>query len=98
MLSRFLIIQFLLLAFLALASGYQIPDLSDSNWQTVLFLTPFGIVQNHLGPESPIRGFYSHVTQAHVEFSAFEIAALAAGYVGLVFNSIVFLKAERSGR
>jgi hypothetical protein len=39
------------------ASGYSIPDFSDSNWSTALFLTPSGIIENFVR-DNAIKTFY----------------------------------------
>lgn len=91
-----LAVQLLLLGLLALVSGYRIPDFNDSNWLTVMFLTPSGIVTNHLDSESVIRSFYGEISSGQVTLNFSQIAFMTLIYVGLVANLFWLLKSNRS--
>lgn len=52
--------QVLLLGALSWASSYPWPDLRRSSWDLALFLTPVGILRNHLAESmTALRSFYS---------------------------------------
>lgn len=89
-------IQVALLALLALVSGYQVPDFSDSNWLTVMFLTPSGILSNHLDTDSVIRSFYDDISGGQVSLSLSQTAFMIVIYLGLVAN-LVMLMRQRKG-
>lgn len=96
---RHVLIQLALIIALAGASAYRLPDLQNSNWQTVLFLTPLGIIQNHLDTRSVIRTFYSEVSAGQLALSPTSIALMVAIYAAMAGNAwFAFRKTERRGR
>lgn len=84
-----LAVTLVLIAAIGVVSGYEIPDFTDANWETVLFLTPSGIVQNHV-QWSILRDFYDSVSPGQIPLSPMRAAALAVLWLGLVAN-LVFL-------
>lgn len=80
----FLATQILLLGLLSLASGYTLPNLADSDWSTVLFLTPFGILSNFAFP-SAITSFYGEIASGHFSFAQGKWAAPIA-YLAVLGN------------
>lgn len=80
-----LAVTLVLIAAIGLVSGYAIPDFTDANWETVLFLTPSGIVQNHV-QWSILRDFYDSVSPGQIALSPSKAAVLAVLWLGLVAN------------
>jgi hypothetical protein len=78
----FIIFQAFCLTGVALVTSYQVPDLSDSNWDTVLFLTPIGIIKNFLDENPLMRSFYFDSSPGIVILSGWKILAL------LIFTSL----------
>lgn len=83
-----LLLQFVLLAAVAIVSGYRLPSFEDADWDTVLFLTPSGIVSNHLR-WSILREFYSDASAGQIALSPLQGALLAALIAALLANLIV---------
>jgi hypothetical protein len=89
---NFLLLQLVLITALALASGYPWPDLSQANWDTVLFLTPYGILTNHLDPaQIALKSFYSDISPGQTKLSASATIWMATIYVLMVVNAIWFV-------
>ncbi len=88
----FALTQISLILGLALASGYQVPDLSQANWSTVLFLTPAGIVQNYLEKNSSVLwSFYSDISSGQ-SFSLGQGLLMTGLYLGLMISAWIFLR------
>jgi uncharacterized membrane protein SirB2 len=47
-------------------SSYKVPDLSESSWDTVLFLTPVGIAKNFSSKNPVMKSFYSDYGKGQV--------------------------------
>lgn len=58
---------------LAYVSGYRVPDLEGASWDTVLFLTPFGIIKNFLAESPVMKSFYSDVSAGQIVFMPLQI-------------------------
>lgn len=92
--AKFLFLQLVLITLLALISGYQVPDLSQSNWETVLFLTPAGMVQNYLSANPVMRSFYADISSGQNQMSLSRMGLMVVCYIGLLLNVYLFLKKE----
>ena len=54
-----LILQVLCMLGISFLTSYELPDLSEANWDTVLFLTPMGILKNLLDKNPVMKSFYA---------------------------------------
>lgn len=90
-----LTIQLLLLALLALVSGYRLPDFADVDWATVLFLTPLGLGYNFLWP-SAITSFYADPARSQLVASGAALVVMCALYVGLLANAWWYVRRVRA--
>jgi hypothetical protein len=69
-------------------SGYQIPDLKDSSWQTAMFLTPYGILDNFNHKDhSVLWTFYFDATAGQTQLSTFSILSMLTVYLFLLFSA-----------
>lgn len=67
---------------LALISEYPVPDFSQGNWDTTLFLTPYGIINNHLHKDTSVLWtFYSDISSGNLELSLTKMLLMAAIYI-----------------
>jgi hypothetical protein len=80
------LIQILLLLGISLVSKYSVPDLSDANWDTVLFLTPIGILKNSLAANPTMRSFYGDISSGQVDFTGVQEIIIA----GILLMQIIF--------
>lgn len=87
-----LALTLILIAVIGLVSGYAMPDFGDADWETVLFLTPSGLVQNHV-QWSILRDFYDDVSPGQIALSATAAAILAGLWLALAAN--LFFLARR---
>ena len=93
MLFKFITIQLLFIFCLANIASYQIPDLRQSNWDTVLFLTPYGIISNYLHQKSSVLwSFYSDTSAGQLDLNLNQINAMIAVYSLMLFSVFYFLK------
>lgn len=96
---KFGVIQISLILGLALVSGYQVPDLSQANWDTALFLTPSGIIQNYLNQDTSVLwSFYGDPSSGQVSFSTINGIMMLALYLGLLLSAWLFLKNPENRR
>ncbi len=86
----FLGIELALLSGIAALSGYRVPEFTDANWDTVLFLAPSGIVMNHLDSGSVIRTFYNDPSPGQTPLAPLTAAGMALLWAGLALNLGVF--------
>lgn len=85
---KFLGIQLFLISLLSLISGYQIPDLNDSNWQTAMFLTPYGIIDNFLHKDqSVLWTFYFDASAGQTQLSTMSSFSMLVVYFVLLFSA-----------
>lgn len=83
----------MLIFIISAISQYSIPDLNQANWDTVLFLTPYGIINNYLNKESSVLWtFYSDVSDGQNKLSLINFLMIAAVYVLLLLNVYNFFK------
>lgn len=93
----FVAAQVALLAILSWVSSYPWPSLRESNWDIVLFLTPIGILRNHLAESaSAIRSFYGDPARGQGGVSAAGAWTIAIVIVFLAVNFVLMLR--RRGR
>lgn len=90
-----LLVQLSLLLGLGLASGYQIPDLKNSNWMTVLFLTPKGIITNHLDPMSVLQPYYSERSEGQIPITPQAGGIMVTLYLAIIANALFYLRAPK---
>ena len=87
------VVQLALILGIAAVSAYRLPDFHDSNWQTVLFLTPFGLIANHLDSSSAIATFYSDKSPGQLGLGPSQTALLAVMWIMAVVNFVFFMLA-----
>lgn len=87
---RFYILQMFLILGLSLASGYSLPDFSDSNWDTVLFLSPYGIVSNFFY-ETTLKSFYFDLSRGQGDLSDWRCWFVLGLCLSLLWNGRRYL-------
>lgn len=94
---KFLSVQIFFISLLAYLSSYQIPDLSDSNWDTVLFLTPSGIIHNHINPhQAVLRSFYSDISAGQNQIPTVNLIGMGLVYLCMIASVVYFMKKQKS--
>lgn len=93
MLHRFLSIQIILILSLSVVANYNVPDLNEANWDTVLFLTPIGIVKNLFKKhETVMWSFYGDISPGQTPLSSSQMVLLILIYFGMALNVGYFFK------
>lgn len=93
----FLVIQIGLIVILSSILKYQTPDFKDTNWDIVLFLTPYGIINNYVNKNASVMwSFYSDISTGQLQISNFQIILSAAVYFSMIFSVMLFIKREKS--
>lgn len=91
--NKFLPIQIFIMTVLSSVAAYTVPDLSQSNWDTVLFLTPYGLINNFLNRKSTVMwSFYSDISAGQLELSQNQVLLMAVVYTLLLTHVIYFLR------
>ena len=89
----FLSLQILFLTVFSSIASYQVPDLSQANWDTVLFLTPYGILHNFLNQENSVLwSFYGDLSTGQIELSQNQVLLMVIVYILLFMHVIYFLR------
>jgi hypothetical protein len=89
-------LQLALILGIAAVSGYHLPDFRDSNWQTVLFLTPWGLVANNLEPNSAIATFYGDKSPGQLGLGPSQAALLGVLWAMGLVNFVLFIFALKT--
>lgn len=90
-------LQLVLIGGLSLASNYPVPNFSEANWDTVLFLTPVGIAKN-MNAENPVmRSFYADVSAGQIKLDQGQIAIMYALYLAMLANAFLLVRRLRAG-
>ena len=91
--SKSISIQLFFIFCLSSIANYEVPDLRQSNWDTVLFLTPYGIISNYLHKESSVLWtFYADTSPGQLNLSLTQIGTMLVVYVVMLFSVVYFLK------
>ncbi len=91
--TRFLFAaQIALISVISFVSKFSIPEFKDANWDTVLFLTPIGILKNFTADSSALRSFYVDVSSGQIQFEAWQWAAVTGLYLIAAFAGVLFLR------
>lgn len=88
-------IQFFCLTSIALITSYKLPDLSEANWDTVLFLTPLGIIKNFMDKSPVLRSFYFDYSKGQVSLSISKVIFLIlfiAALIGIFIKLVNILR------
>lgn len=86
------VFQLICLGGIAFISRYQIPDLSETDWNSALFLTPLGMLRN-FNDESPVmRSFYFDTSVGQVELSGWQTSLI---FILLTIQIINFARLTR---
>lgn len=90
---KFLGVQIFFISLLAYLSSYQIPDLSQANWDTVLFLTPTGIISNHINPhKAVIKSFYSDISAGQNQIPTLNLVGMGVVYLLMIISVYYFIQ------
>lgn len=93
MLYRFLVLQLLIICLLSCFANYHIPNVSQINWDIVLFLTPAGIINNFLNRESTVMwSFYQDISPGQLNLSIKKIILMSTTYILLILNLLFTFK------
>lgn len=86
-------IHLLLISILSSIASYRIPDLSQSNWDTVLFLTPYGIISNYLHQNSSVLWtFYGDPSAGQLNLSLSQFSAMILVYLIMLISAAYLIK------
>lgn len=88
----FLLGQCFLLTVMAVISGYGLPNLAETNWQTVLFLTPWGLIQNFLSTSPVMRSFYFETSAGQIPWEDGRWVWMLCLGLALGANAFFFLR------
>lgn len=89
---HFFVAQLVLLIGLSAISGFKIPNFKDANWDTVLFLTPIGILKNFTADNPVLRSFYLDISAGQTEFAPWQWAAVSVVYLVSALAGIFYLR------
>lgn len=90
---KFISLQIFFISVLACLSSYQIPDLSQANWDTVLFLTPYGILSNHINPNNAVlKSFYSDMSSGQNQIPTMNLIGMGIVYLLMIVSVYYFIK------
>lgn len=93
MLYRFLALQILIISLLSCLANYQIPDVSQINWDIALFLTPYGIINNFLNRDTTVMwSFYPDVSKGQLQLNQNQIILMSIIYIFLILNLLYTFK------
>ncbi len=76
-------------------STYRIPELSETNWDSALFLTPLGMIKNFNNANPVMRSFYSDLSSGQISLSIGQIIAIVLLLLLQVFNFYKLIKLIR---
>jgi hypothetical protein len=74
------------------------PDVSKSNWDTVLFLTPLGILKNYATADPVMRSFYSDFSKTTFSYSFWQILGLILVYAAILAHFFYLAHSWRQER
>ncbi len=80
------IFQVFCLTGISLVSDYHVPDLTESNWETVLFLTPLGIIKNFLSTNPVMRSFYRDYSPGQMLLTNWQLVLILVILLVQFFN------------
>jgi hypothetical protein len=90
---KFLGLQIFFISLMAFLSSYKIPDLSQANWDTVLFLTPVGILSNHFNPHKVVlKSFYSDISSGQNQIPITNLMGMGIVYLLMIASVYYFVK------
>ena len=94
--KTFLAVQLGLVITISAISKYQIPDFKDVNWDIVLFLTPYGIINNFINKENTVMwSFYSDISPGQIQLSTLQIFTSLAVYFFMA-GSVYYYSSKNS--
>jgi hypothetical protein len=94
--KNFLCIQALLILMLSLILKYQPPDFKDTNWDIIVFLTPYGIINNFLDKNRTVMwSFYSDISSGQIQLNNLQIILAVAIYLLMVYSTFSYFKREK---
>lgn len=83
---------------ISIVANYNVPNLDDANWDTVLFLTPYGIFHNFLNADNSVLWtFYFDVSAGQINLNLFQSILIAVIYIFMI-ASFYFILSERKSR
>ena len=91
--KKFLYLHVILISILSMIAKYNVPELSEANWDTVLFLTPFGIINNYFHKEeSALWTFYTDTSAGQLQLSTWQIILMSLVYLSLIVHVIYWFR------
>lgn len=75
---------------MAAVARYHLPEFADSSWDTVLFLTPYGIARNFISPGA-ITSFYGEISPGNAMLDTLRLATVGMLYLAAGINSLFLL-------
>lgn len=91
----FIFIQLFFITMISIVMNYKMPDLEKTNWDIVLFLTPFGIVSNYFNKDSSVMwSFYSDISRTQIDLSSDQIIYFFYIYLAMLMTSVIIIKSE----
>lgn len=84
--------QILCLLGISFLSDYKIPDLSETTWDSALFLTPIGILKNYINESPVLRSFYGDLSKGQTALTSWQIALITVVLVVQIINFTKLVK------
>ncbi len=84
--------QIVCLVGISFLSHYKIPDLSDTTWDSALFLTPVGILKNFMNKSPVMRSFYSDFSSGQTTLASWQLALITVLLVVQIINFTKLVK------
>ena len=90
-----LFIHLIVVALVSLSSHYPIPSFSDSDWTTVLFLTPLGIISNFIKGDPALLSFYKDASRGNIALESKILWGICVSYGMLLVFAFIYLRLVR---
>jgi|GEM_PF-746066 len=78
--------QLICLCGISIISHYKFPDLSETNWDIALFLTPIGMLKNSLDSSPVMRSFYNDFSTGQIELAEWQIVLISLLLIVQIYN------------
>lgn len=89
-------IQSGLILILSAILKYQPPNFNEVNWDIVLFLTPYGIINNFFNKDTTVMwSFYSDISTGQIHPTNTQILLSIGLYITLVLSVSKYVNNER---
>ncbi len=84
--------QLICLCGISVVSHYKFPDLSETNWDIALFLTPIGMLKNFNDTNPVMRSFYNDFSTGQIELAEWQILIICILLIVQIYNFTKLVK------